>query len=90
MANSALVTRKTEFPKYDGDLSILKRFQNSDVYCGNIEDGRFAIVGPRMKIRFVGDFFVTDRNPYPVIKIEGKDYQVHRVVAFSHGKIKRI
>ena len=78
-----------KFPKYDGDLSLLHRFETSDVYCGYIDDGRYAIVGPNRDLRCVGDFRVTDRDPYPRIEIKKKSYQVHKVVAYAHGLITR-
>jgi hypothetical protein len=78
-----------KFPKYDGDLSLLNRFETSDIYCGYIDDGRYAIVGPNRDLRCVGDFTVTDRHPYPRIEIKKKLYQVHRVVAYAHGLITR-
>jgi hypothetical protein len=80
---------QVKLPKYDGDLSLLNRFETSDVYCGYIDDGRYAIVGPNRDLRCVGDFPVTDRDPYPRIEIKKKKYRVHRVVAYAHGLITR-
>jgi hypothetical protein len=80
---------RRKLPKYNGDLSLLHRFETSDVYCGYIDDGRYAIVGPNRDLRCVGDFRVTDRLPYPMIKIKRKLYRVHRVVAYAHGLITR-
>jgi hypothetical protein len=80
---------RVKLPKYHGDLSLLHRFETSDVYCGYIDDGRYAIVGPNRDLRCVGDFRVTDRLPYPRIEIKGKMYRVHRVVAYAHGLITR-
>jgi hypothetical protein len=80
---------QVKLPKYNGDLSLLHRFETSDVYCGYIDDGRYAIVGPNRDLRCVGDFRVTDRHPYPTIKIKGKMYQVHKVVAYAEGLITR-
>jgi hypothetical protein len=82
-------TDRVKLPKYDGDVSLLHRFEDSDVYCGYIDDGRYAIVGPNRDLRCVGDFRVTDRHPYPMIKIKKKQYRVHRVVAYAHGLIRR-
>jgi hypothetical protein len=81
-------TKPGKFPKYDGDLNILNRLENTDIYCGEI-DGRYAIIGPNRDLRFVGDFRVTDESPYPLIRINRKLYQVHRVVAYINGKIPR-
>jgi hypothetical protein len=74
--------------KYEGDLNLLNRFENTDIYCGEI-DGKYAIIGPNRRQQFVGDFTVTDESPYPVITINGNPYQVHRVVAYINGKIPR-
>ena len=74
--------------KYDGDLNILNRLENTDIYCGEI-DGKYAIIGPNRRQQFVGDFTVTDEDPYPMITINQKQYKVHRVVAYINGKIPR-
>ena len=83
-----LPTKPGASTKYDGDLNILNRFENNDIYCGEI-DGRYAIVGPNRDLRFVGDFRVTDEDPYPLIRINRKLYKVHRIVAYINGQIPR-
>jgi hypothetical protein len=74
--------------KYDGDLNLLNRFENTDIYCGEI-DGKYAIIGPNRRQQFVGDFTVTDEDPYPLITINGNPYKVHRLVAYINGQIPR-
>jgi len=76
-----------KFPKYRGELSVLKRFEDTDLYFGEV-DGKFAIVGPKLKTRRKGDFSL-DKKGYPLMSIRGKPAKVHRAVAYVYGKISK-
>ena len=76
-----------KFPKYLGKLNLLKRFEDTDRYFGEV-DGKFTVVGPYRRLRRMGDFRL-DRKGYPLMKIRGKLALVHRAVAYVYGKISK-
>ena len=75
------------------DLSELKQFMQTDIWCGYVylkpdDPALYVIFNTRTKTyKGIGDFGVTARKPYPMIKIGAKLYTVHRVVAAAEGII---
>ena len=76
-----------KFPKYLGKLNLLNRFEDTDLYFGEV-DGEFAVVGPYRRLRRAGDFLLNEHG-YPLMKIRGKLARVHRAVAYVYGKISK-
>jgi len=76
-----------KFPKYRGKLNLLNRFEDTDLYFGDV-DGKFAVVGPYLKTRRIGDFRL-DEQGYPMMSIREKNASVHRAVAYVYGKISK-
>jgi hypothetical protein len=72
---------------YTGDLRHLKRFRDSNWYFG-VVDGDYAVVD-RKRMRRVGDFRSTLREPYTRIRIRDRFYLIHRVVALVEGIISQ-
>ena len=73
--------------KFTGDLSTLKRFENTNWYFGFVGDD-YAIVHEG-RVRRVGDFRVTKRSPYPMITSNYISRAVHCVVAFVEGRMTK-
>ena len=73
--------------KFTGDLSTLKRFENTNWYFGFVGDD-YAIVH-KGRVRRVGDFRVTKRSPYPMITPNYIRRAVHCVVAFVEGRMTK-
>ena len=87
-------TPKVVGEKFTGDLSTLKRFENTNWYFGFVGDD-YAIVHEG-RVRRVGDFHVTRRSPYPSVRlrlaITPINYitrAVHCVVAFVEGRMTK-
>ena len=75
------------------DLSGLKQFMQTNIWCGYV---RLKPEDPALYVMYntrtgtyqgIGDFGVTARLPYPMIKIGAKSYLVHCVVAAAEGII---
>ena len=75
------------------DLSKLKQFMQTDIWCGYVrlkpdDPALYVIFNTRSKTyKGIGEFGVTARKPYPVIRIGAKLYTVHCVVAAAEGII---
>ena len=76
-------TPKVVGEKFTGDLSTLKRFENTNWYFGVVGDDYAVVYEGR--VRRVGDFRVTQRSPYPM----AASRPVHCVVAFVEGRMTK-
>ena len=96
---------KQQAKRFDGhpapktmDRSGLTQFLDTDIWCGKARlypksDPMYVIYNKKTnKYRGsgVGDFLVTALRRYPMININGKNYPVHRLVAYMSGIISYI
>jgi hypothetical protein len=77
----------SEQQQFTGCVETLNRFEDTNWYFGFVGED-YAVVH-QGRVRRVGDFRVTQRLPYPMIRINYVKRRLHCVVAFVEGRMTK-